>query len=182
MNKGLLLLLILINTSFTSEKKQRFIERQGLVEFFSYTSVENIQAINRTVYSLIDIDEKKIAVDVLMRAFDFKKSLMKEHFNESYIETDLYPHATLEGDIIDFDANFEGTQTRIVKGDFTLRGIKKPIEIKADITKTDKGYMIKGELEVKIKDYEIKVPSLLSPNIAKNIKVSFNFQYTLYEE
>ncbi|MFY0628989.1 MAG: YceI family protein [Flavobacteriaceae bacterium] len=182
MNKGILLLLLVICTSFTNKKEQLYFDRFGQIEFFSYTSVENIQAVNKTVSTFINPDKKEIAVEVLMRAFKFKKSLMEEHFNESYIETDLYPRAQLEGDIIDFEPNFEGTQTRIVKGYLTLRGITKPIEVKAEITKTENGYTIKGELEVKIKDYEIKVPALLSPNIAKKIQVSFNFQYTPYEK
>lgn len=183
MNKGLLLLLLVISTtSFTNKKEQLFIDRLGQIEFFSYTSVENIQAVNKTVRTIINPSQKKIAVEVLMRAFKFKKSLMEEHFNESYIESDLYKKAFLEGVIVDFDADLEGTQTRIVKGDFTLKGITKPIEVKTKITKTKNGYTIKGNLEVKINDYEIKVPSLLSPNIAKKIQVSFNFQYVPYEE
>ncbi|MBL4604865.1 MAG: YceI family protein [Flavobacteriaceae bacterium] len=181
MNRGFLLLLLIISTSFTGEKEQQYIERQGLVEFFSYTSVENIQAVNNTVLSIIDPNKSEIAIRILMRAFVFKKSLMHEHFNESYIESDLYPEATLQGNIVDFGPNFKGVQTRIIKGDFTLRGIKKPIEVKAEITKTEKGYTIKGTLNVRIKDYEIKVPRLLSPNIAKKIQVSFNFQYVPYE-
>lgn len=182
MNRSLLLLLLILCTSFTDVKEQEYIDRLGHVEFFSYTSVENIQAVNKEVLSIINPEQKKIAVRILMRAFSFKKSLMEEHFNESYIESDIYREATLEGSIVDFDSNFEGKQTRIVKGDFTLRGIKKPIEVKVNIAKTKNGYTINGELEVKIKDYEIKVPALLSPNIAKKIKVSFNFQYVPYEK
>jgi len=107
-----------------------------------------------------------------MRAFVFEKSLMHEHFNESYIESDLYPEATFEGHIDNFDIN-SASQTKIVKGTFMLRNIKKPLEFKATIEKKDNSYVIKGDLEVAINDYDIKVPALLSPNISKKIERTF---------
>jgi hypothetical protein len=160
---------------------KQYITRQGNVTFFSYTNVENIQASNNQVLSLFRPDDNAIAVSILMRAFVFEKSLMQEHFNESYIESDLYPKATFEGVIIDFDPNVEEEQTRIIKGDFTLRNITKQRDIKTKITKTDKGYLIEGDFNVSIKDHNIKVPGLLSPNIAETINVSFNFEYEPYD-
>ena len=177
MPKTVLLFFVLISLSFVTDQSERYIERQGTVTFFSYTSVENIQAVNNQVYSFLEPATGEIAVQMLMKTFVFKKSLMQEHFNESYIESDLYPEANFEGEIIDFDPNLEDEQTRIIKGEFQLRGISKPIEIKSKIVKGDDTYTIEGELDVNINDYKIKVPSLLSPNIAKTIKVSFKFQY-----
>ncbi|GGG04728.1 hypothetical protein GCM10011344_01360 [Dokdonia pacifica] len=176
MNKLLLLFFAIYGIGFVNAQDQH-ITRQGEITFFSYTSVENIQATNNQVLSILYTTNKKVGVQILMRAFAFEKSLMYEHFNESYIESDLYPKATFEGDIIDFDPNQEGSQTRIIKGEFTLRGITKPVEVKATIVNTDGIYSITGTIDVPIKDYEIKVPPILSPNIAKNIQVSFKFQY-----
>ena len=180
MRQKLLLLFLVICLSFTSKVDKRFIEREGKITFFSYTPVENIQATSTAVQSVLDSDTGGIRVEVLMRTFEFKKSLMYEHFNESYIESDLYPQAVLQGKILDFDPNAK-VQTKIVKGDFTLRGITRPIEVKTTITKEGNSYKIDGELEVKIKDHDIRVPRVLSANIAKKIQVSFNFQYELYE-
>ncbi|WP_299766266.1 YceI family protein [uncultured Dokdonia sp.] len=176
MNKLLLLFFAIYGIGFVNAQDQ-YITRQGEITFFSYTSVENIQATNNQVLSILYPSSKKVGVQILMRAFTFEKSLMYEHFNESYIESDLYPKATFEGDIVDFDPNQKGPQTRIINGEFTLRGITKPVEVKVTIINTDGVYSINGTLEVSIKDYEIKVPPILSPNIAKNIQVSFKFQY-----
>lgn len=181
MNRSILVLFLVLGISLANINAQQQIERQGQVTFFSYTSVENIQAVNNKTLSIIDLKSNEIAVQILMRAFVFKKSLMEEHFNESYVESDLYPNATLQGKIVDFDSTLNGSQTRIIKGNFTLRNITRPIEIKAEIIKNKNGYTIKGELEVKVNDYEIRVPPILSPNIAKKIQVSFNFQYKPYE-
>ncbi len=177
MNRFFLLAFLIFSSGFTTLKSNDFIERQGEVTFFSYTSVENIQATNNQVVSVFNTDTNEIAVRILMHAFKFKKSLMHEHFNESYIESDLYPEATFTGTILDFDPNQSEPQTKIIKGDFQLKNITKPIEIEATITKEKDSYSIEGELEVLIDDYNIKVPALLSPNISKKIEVSFNFKY-----
>jgi len=174
--KVFLLFLITLCLSFAKKADIIYTERQGKITFFSYTPVENIQATNNQALSQFNPETKEIGVSILMRAFKFKKSLMYEHFNESYIESDLHPYAYLKATIEDFDAS-QISQTRIIKGDFTLRGITKPIEIKTTIIKEGKGYRFEGELEVKINDHDIKVPGVLSANIAKKIQVSFNFQY-----
>ena len=181
MNKILLAFIFIISSSIRTETNE-FIERQGQVTFFSYTSVENIQATNNQVLSLFNPETQEIAVSILMRAFVFKKTLMREHFNESYIESDLYPKAEFTGKILDFDATNQDVQTKIIKGDFTLKDITKPVEIKATITKVPEGYTISGSLDVLIDDYNINVPPLLSPNISKKIEVSFNFNYVSYEK
>lgn len=180
MNKWILLF-CLTSASVFGQKNEVFDDRQGTMMFFSYTSVENIKAKNDQVWSRMDASTGEIAVSILMRAFKFEKSLMEEHFNESYIESDLFPRASFEGVIQDFDASVIGSQTRIVKGEFILRGTKKQLEFKVNINIIGDTISLEGEVEVMVKDYNIRIPSLLSPNIAKNIQVTFNFDYTPYE-
>ncbi|MFP2995774.1 YceI family protein [Spongiivirga sp. MCCC 1A20706] len=171
---------LFVSLSFQAD--ETFIERQGQITFFSYTAVENIEATNNQVLSQFNPNTGEIAVSILMRAFIFKKKLMRQHFNESYIESDLYPKATFTGFIEGFNSNLTDPQTKIIKGDFTLKGITTPMEFKADINQKNGDYQITGELEVNIDDYKIRVPKLLAPNIAKTIQVTFNFQYEPYEQ
>ncbi|MGC6430505.1 MAG: YceI family protein [Jejuia sp.] len=163
----------------TSEK---MIARQGNVSFFSYTPVENIKAENNQVLSIVDLENNKIAVSILMNAFVFEKALMREHFNESYIESDIYPKATFEGEILDFDPNIEGVQTKMVKGNFSMHGSEKELEIKVKIERLNGVFTISGSFEAEVQDYNIKIPPLLKGNIAKIINVDFKFEYEAYEE
>ena len=181
MKKLLLLLFVSVSLGFVKPKTQ-YLTRNGQVTFFSYAAAENIKAENNEVLSLLDIKKEKIAVNILMRAFEFEKSLMQEHFNDSYVESDIYPRATFEGTILNFKPNQKGDQTKFIKGDFTLRGIKKPIKIKADINFDGRLYTIAGETTIDIKDYKIKIPQILSSKIAKTVKISFNFKYEPYEK
>ncbi|MEE9407958.1 MAG: YceI family protein [Polaribacter sp.] len=181
MNKILpLFLLITFLTDFNSKENQ-FIARQGQISFFSYTSVENIEAKNNQVLSILDVDTSEIAISMLMRAFVFKKDLMYEHFNESYIESDIHPKANFEGKIIDFNPQ-EKSQTRIISGKLTIHGIKKEIDIKTTIENNNGTYSLSGDFNLLVKDFDIKIPPILSSNIAKSISVKFSFKYQTYEE
>lgn len=176
-----LLFLSIIFLGFNS-KPNKYIARQGQVSFFSYTTAENIEAKNNQVLSIIDLSNNEIAISMLMNAFVFKKSLMHEHFNDSYIESDLYPKATFKGNIIDFDPSNTLAQTKIIKGTLTIRGITKEVEIKTLIKKSDKNFVLSGEFEIIVEDYNINIPAIVAPNIAKIISTKFRFEYQPYEK
>ncbi|HEA23499.1 MAG TPA: YceI family protein [Pricia antarctica] len=173
--------LFFICTCYFGFSQEKMIARQGQVSFFSYTSVENIEAVNNQVLSIIDFSSGEIAVNMLMRAFVFKKALMEEHFNESYIESDLYPKLQFLGEIPDFDTTAEA-QTKIVKGQMTLHGTTNDLEIKTQIESVENGFVLTGNFEVGVSDYDINVPPLLRPNIAKVINVEFRFEFEPYED
>jgi hypothetical protein len=161
---------------------QKVIARQGRIAFFSYTPVENIKAENNQVLSIIDLSNGRIAVSMLMNAFIFEKALMREHFNESYVESDIYPRATFEGEILDFDPELEEEQTRMVKGTFNMHGVSKELEIKTKINYKGSRFELIGNFEPTVDDYKIKIPPLLAGNIAKVISVDFRFEYEPYPE
>lgn len=182
MNKLLLFFIFIHSVAICQNSTSVREAKQGQVTFFSYTSAENIEAVNNQGYSLLDIETNEILVDILMRAFVFKKKLMREHFNESYIESDLYPKAKFRGTIVGFDPSKEDTQTRMIEGMFTLKDKTVPLAFKVTIERMNASYKIIGDAEVFLENYDIKIPKLLSPNIAKNIQVSFNFEFKLYEK
>ncbi|MGY5352498.1 YceI family protein [Wenyingzhuangia sp. IMCC45533] len=182
MYKIIIPLLLLIALTGFKPKTNKVITRQGQVSFFSYTTAENIEAKNNQVLSILDLDNSQIAISMLMNTFVFKKSLMHEHFNESYIESDLYPKATFEGKIVDFDITKEGTQTKIIKGQLTIRNITKDIDIKTKINKVNGMYFVTGSFKIAVKDFDIKIPSIVAPNIAKVISTEFRFEYLPYEK
>ena len=178
---NILLLVIGFQTSIHCQKADRIIARQGQVSFFSYTSVEDIEATNNQVFSLLDKTTGDIAVNMLMRAFVFKKALMEEHFNESYIESDLYPKMEFFGKIQDYNPQNFAQGTHIVKGTMELHGVKKEIELKVKVDEDQENMVLTGDLEIAVSDFQIKVPPLLAPNIAKIIQVMFRFEYRPYE-
>ena len=181
MNKLIPLFLLFFYFVDLGQEHHQFIARQGQISFF-YTSVENIEAKNNQVLSILDIEKQELAISMLMRAFVFKKDLMYEHFNESYIESDMYPKANFIGKIIDFDKKTRKKQIKIIRGKITIHGITKEIDLKTTIESIDNNYILSGNFDILVNDFQIKIPPILSSNIAKTISIKFRFQYQPYEE
>ena len=67
---------------------QKFITKTGQISFVSVAPLETIEAHNDVVNASLDMNTGDFNVKVLMESFEFKKSLMQEHFNEDYVESD----------------------------------------------------------------------------------------------
>ena len=70
---------------------QKFISKAGHIWFYSHTPVEEIEAHNRQVVSILDANTGDLQFTLLVKSFEFKIALMQEHFNENYLESDKYP-------------------------------------------------------------------------------------------
>jgi len=76
---------------------QKYFTRSGQISFFSSTSMEDIEAHNKTVTAIFDSQSGAIQFSVTMKSFQFEKALMQEHFNENYVESGKFPKATFKG-------------------------------------------------------------------------------------
>lgn len=161
--------------------QDKFLTKEGYVSFFSHSLVEDIKADNNQVLSVIDTVTGKIAIQMLMRSFMFKKALMQEHFNENYVESYKYPKATFSGEIVNFsDLDEENDETEIM-GTLTVHGEEKEIRTKVNVKIHEDGILLKGDFNVDVADFKIKIPSIVANNIAKTIKVSFELDHKPYK-
>ena len=84
----------------TTIRAQTYIAKNGKISFFSKTSMENIDALNNQVVSVMDGKTGVMQFSVQITGFLFKKALMQEHFNENYVESDKFPKSTFKGNVI----------------------------------------------------------------------------------
>ena len=168
-----------LNFSYSQDK---YLATNGYVGFFSEAKIENIKADNNQVLSIIDVSSKEIVIHLLMKSFIFEKSLMQEHFNENYIESDKYPKAKFKGKFEDFDIE-EGIEKEILlQGNLSLHGKTKEIELPVNVKKENDMLVIKGNFNILLRSYNIKVPRVTKHNIAKSIKISFDIKHNKYEK
>ncbi|MCG2462858.1 YceI family protein [Flavobacteriaceae bacterium F89] len=161
--------------------QEKFLTKEGYVSFFSHSIVEDIKAENNQVLSVIDTITGKIAIQLLMRSFIFKKALMQEHFNEHYVESYKYPKATFSGKIMNFDQlDNRNIETEIV-GTLTVHGVEKEISTKVDVAIKEDEITLTGNFKVDVADFNIKIPALVANNIAKTIKVTFELHHKPYK-
>jgi len=158
--------------------QDKYLTKEGYVSFFSHSIVEDIEADNNQVLSVVDMSTHKVAIQLLMRSFMFEKALMQEHFNENYVESYKYPKAIFSGEMINF--NKENIKTEIV-GKLTLHGKEKEIRTIATVEIKPDGVLIKGDFMVEVADFDIKIPKVVINNIAKTIKVTYELYHKPYK-
>ena len=156
-----------------TEAQDRYITRQGFISFYSHTPVEDIEAVNNQVLSIVDLESGAVAVSLLMKSFQFEKALMQEHFNENYVESDKYPKANFEGKIMNLPEIRAGDNgVALIKGNLTIHGITKPITMEGKLDVANKRVRFEGSFMVTVADYDIKIPSIVARNIASEVKVT----------
>jgi polyisoprenoid-binding protein YceI len=104
---------------------------------------------------------------------------MQEHFNENYLESEKYPSATFKGKIKEsVNLTVPGTYPISASGSATIHGVTRPIELKGTIVSTGSSLALTCQFEVKLIDYNVKIPKIVFAKIAEVIKVSSKMNYT----
>ncbi len=70
---------------------QRYSSSASEITFYSDAPIEDIKATNKKAKSVFDAEKGQVAFSIPIDQFEFRKSLMQEHFNEKYLESDKYP-------------------------------------------------------------------------------------------
>ena len=172
------LLLALLFFGFQS-KAQLYMTTTGEVSFFSKTPMEDIDAVNKSVSSIINTATNEVAVQMRITNFVFPNKLMQEHFNENYLESEKFPSATFKGKIKEtVDLTVAGTYPITASGTATIHGVTRPIDLKGTIISTGTSLALTCAFEVKLVDYKVDIPKIVFAKIAEVIKVSSKINYT----
>jgi polyisoprenoid-binding protein YceI len=156
---------------------QKIVSNKSTVTFFSDAAIEDITATNQKSSGIIDLSKSEFAFAIPIKDFQFAKSLMKEHFNEKYMETEKFPKSTFLGKMENF-SNDKEEQEILADGKLTIHGITRDVKIPATIKKSGTGYKVNSKFIVKLEDYGIAIPQLLFQNIAESVEVTVDFNFT----
>lgn len=175
--------LLLLVASFQLVSAQKYVSKNGHVRFYSHTPMEDIEADNRQVASILDISNGEIVFTLLEKAFEFKTTLMQEHFNENYMESDKFPKASFKGKITNFskiDFKKDGTYPAEVTGDLSLHGATKAFTTKGTIKVKGTAITAVAKFALVPQDFDIKIPQLVENKIAKEMEVNVDITYNPY--
>lgn len=173
--KKLILAIALIGISMATYAQDKYFTRSGEATFFSSTPVEDIKAVNPGAVCVLDLKTGNVEVSMLNQSFQFKKALMQEHFNENYMESNTYPKSSFKGQVVnigDVDSDKKGPQDVTVKGDLSIHGETRNVEVPGTIEFKDGNIIAQTKFMVTPEDYGIKIPGMVRENIAKEIEVS----------
>lgn len=154
--------------------------KNGKISFFSKTSMENIEAANNQVVSVLNTSSGSLQFSVQVTGFLFKKALMQEHFNEEYMESDKYPKAIFKGTIADMSkVNFltDGNYPVSVTGNLTLHNVTNKVTVPGTITVAGGKINATSTFSVLVTDYKIDIPKVVQGNISKSIEIKVDCNY-----
>lgn len=156
---------------------QKFTSEKSAVSFLSRAAIEDIAAETDKATSIFNMGTGEIVFSIPIKEFEFAKTLMKEHFNEKYMETEKYPKSTFQGKIMGFLQAAGGEQETRAMGKLTIHGVTKNVELPGKMEVADGRVVMKSKFMIKLADYKIKIPTLLWKNIAEQVEVTIEFTY-----
>ena len=146
---------------------QQYIANDGEITFFSFAPIEDIKAVNKKVSAAFDISNNDIVFQLYISDFNFRKKLMQTHFNENYLESDIYPKANFVGKVFALEED-----SAVVRGLLTIHGVSNEIEANGMFIKNNNSIKISSEFNIKLEDYNVSIPSIVMYKIAEEILVN----------
>ncbi len=152
--------------------------KNARVSFFSSAPLEDIEARSSTAVAALNVQTGDVVVKVKNTSFQFEKKLMREHFNENYMESERFPVSEFRGKVQDVSVlNVVGKHTVTVSGTLQVHGVSKAYEAKVNLEVADGSIMAQTSFPVKVADHGIRIPSVVGKNIAETVKVSIQAQF-----
>ncbi|MCA8831576.1 YceI family protein [Hymenobacter pini] len=178
----LALLLLLGQGPAGSAQASRYQTRTGTVSFFSASPIEDIEARSQQLAAVLDAATGQLAFSVPIRSFQFKRTLMQEHFNENYLESEKYPKATFSGRLLEWKSEAltagSGAVPVVAEGDLTMHGVTRHLKVPGTLTPLTGQLLLNASFYVAPADYKIDIPALVRDHIAKNVLVTVRLACT----
>ena len=153
----------------------KYLTNNGVISFYSHTIIEDITAVNSEVAAVIDGQSGEIAIILKMTQFQFEKKKMQEHFNENYVESEIFPKATFSGSILnntDINYNAPGLYNVKVRGEMTIHGQTQSVSAEGTVKVGSVGIVCSTKFKLNPEDYKIKIPRTVRKNISEQMEIT----------
>jgi hypothetical protein len=173
--KKITLLLLLLNIYCIAAQKKLTSSKCSIHFEASVPFFEAVEAKNDLVSCVLIPEKCQITFVALIENFQFKRDLMREHFNTNYMESDRYSKATFKGIIEKFDLKDinEIDKEYQINGKITIHGESKAITVLAKIKKVKDGIQINSHFILNTEDFKIEIPSIVIPKVSKRVNTDF---------
>lgn len=166
--------------SLNVQAQGKFFTREGKVHFYSKAPMEEIDGLNKKATSIVDSQTGQIEFSILMKAFEFEKALMMEHFNENYVESDKFPKSVFKGTIsnnADVKWTTDGSYPVKVTGKLTLHGVTKDITADGTIDVKNGIPSAHSTFNILLKDFNIEIPKVVKDKVSESVKIVVDVPY-----
>jgi len=149
-------LILIVNTVVSGQDK--YFTKTGRISLAGKSTLSGIYAENKTVAVVLDTKTGTLQFSLLVKGFEFKKSLMQKHFNEKYIESDKFPKSEFKGEITNnalVKYATDGVYIVTAKGKLSIHGETKDVEATGTVTVKSGKPVLNSTFYILIPDYKI---------------------------
>lgn len=149
------------------------------VRFVSDAPMERIEASTTQTDGILDVKERSFAIQVPIRTFEgFNSPLQREHFNENYLEVDLFPLATFTGRMIEAaDLGKFATYKVRAKGNLTVHGVERERIIECLVVVNAEGIRVTTAFDIVLAEHDIRVPRVVQQKVSPRTQVSIDLLF-----
>lgn len=165
-------LIILLFAVMACIAQEKMMSNTGIINFeASIPLFEEVTAINQNTTCVLLPKTGQIICWINIKDFKFKRTLMEEHFNNNYMESNRFPKAIFKGKIENFDLKKINTALAEyqINGKMTIRGRTKKIILSATLKKLDQGIELNAKFPINTDDFNIIIPLMVRSKISKNV-------------
>lgn len=171
-------IIILLTFPGTLQESNFYFTSNGKISFSSEAQQEIINASSSKLIGVLDPERRTFVFKVLIRSFvGFNSTLQQEHFNEKYMESEIYREATFNGKIIeDLDLTIDGNYDIRAKGKLKIHGVETERIIRSNVQVRNGIIYVESKFKILLSDHNIKVPKVVHEKIASEIIVDLKVE------
>jgi len=152
-----------------------FISKAPLEEFEGVTS-----QIDGYLYWKGDsiLADNSFYFEVDLNSLDTGIGLRNRHMRENFLETDRWPVAKYQGKMVSLTpiGSVNNKEYRVLtEGNFFVHGVERPIQVEVVLRfLNDNNLYVKGEFQLHLTDYRIKIPRVVFFKLSEIIRIRVN--------
>jgi polyisoprenoid-binding protein YceI len=177
----ILLLLLFLHTFALATEYQVDKSKDNLVKFTSHTQIQDFDGTTKNIDGYLYNDGNDLAsksdlyFEVDLRTLDTGIGLRNRDMREDYLETDKYPMAHFKGKVVNVSKISDNEYKVSADGNMFIHGVTKPLKVNGTMKPSGNGYIINTKFDVKLSDYNIKIPKLMFLKLSEVINLALNF-------
>lgn len=161
-----------------SVKGQNIRTTKGNISFSVSAPAKTIKGESKTASVVINLKSGAVSVKVPVKSFAFSNnfvsdtlnSLIRERFNNYYMESDQFPEVDFQGKI-SLQGKTKAAEQLAFNGKLTLHGVTRDVTGKVVIKARNGQYAIKAFLKVIPAEYDIRIPPYIGYMYFKEVDI-----------
>lgn len=147
---------------------QAFNTESGTAKFHSKVPLHTFTGSSDHLTGRINLADSTVDFYIDLNTLDTGIS-KRDKDMRSTLETDEYPFAEFYGKLISgFEPDIENPQEVTVRGEFTIHGISRELEVEGTLQPVEDGLSLTAAWTLDIEDYDIEPPGILFYRVNEN--------------